>query len=94
MAGIIGALSGTKSYASFTRASRSVLKRIAPLHARRTLAPLPPKPSPLKAGDQLKLDVKWEEELEEAIKGLVALSSREREVSRNQKRDTEIGLEN
>ena len=37
--------------------------------------------------------MRWEEELEEAIEGLVALYSMEREVSRNQKRDTEMGLE-
>ena len=76
------------------RASRSALKKIAPLHARRrTAAPLPPKPSLPKVGERLELDVRWEEKLEEAIEGLVALYSTEREVSRNQKRDTEMGLE-
>ena len=84
-----------KSHSSFTKASRSVLKKIVPLHARRkSPPPLPPKPpSPKKAKKQLELEEKWEEELEETIDGWVALSSQEREVLRKQKRDMEMGLE-
>jgi hypothetical protein len=84
-----------KSYSSFVKASRSVLKEIAPLHARRkTPPPLPPRPPPQKkTKKQLELEEKWEEELEETIEGWVALSSQEREVLKKQKRDMEMGFE-
>ena len=84
-----------KSYSSFTKVSRSVLKKIVPLHARRKTPPqLPPKPPPpKKTKKQLELEEKWEEELEETIEGWVALSSQEREVLRKQKRDMEMGFE-
>ena len=90
-----GTPSGIKSHSSFMKGSRSVLKRIAPLHARRkTPPPLPPKPPPpKKTKKQLELEEKWEEELEETIEGWVALSSQEREVLRKQKRDMEMGYE-
>jgi hypothetical protein len=53
-----------KSYSSFAKASRSVLKRIASLHAhRKTPPPLPPNPPPSKkTKKQLELEEKWEEE--------------------------------
>jgi len=101
MAGIVrransagGTPSSIKSYSSFMKGSRSVLKKIAPLHARRkTPPPLPPKPPPpKKTKKQLELEEKWEEELEETIEGW-ALSSQEREVLRKQKRDMEMGYE-
>ena len=90
-----GTPSGTKSYSPFMKASRSVLKKIAPLHARRkTPPPLPPKPPPpKKTKKQLELEEKWEEELEETIEGWAALSSQERELLRRQKRDMEMGYE-
>jgi len=90
-----GTPSGIKSYSSFTKGSRSVLKKIAPLHARRkTPPPLPPKPPPpKKTKKQLELEEKWEEDLEETIEGWAALSSQEREVLRKQKRDMEMGYE-
>ena len=90
-----GTPSGIKSYSSFTKASRSALKKIAPLHARRkTPPPLPPKPpAPKKTKKQLELEEKWEEELEETIEGWAALSTQEREVLRKQKRDMEMGYE-
>ena len=89
-----GTPSGIKSYSSFTKASRSTLRKIAPLHARRkTPPPLPPKPPPpKKTKKQLELEEKWEEELEETIEGWGALSSQERELLRKQKRDMEMGL--
>ena len=88
-----GTPSGIKSYSSFMKGSRSVLRKIAPLHARRkTPPPLPPKPPPpKKTKKQLELEEKWEEELEETIEGWGALSSQEREVLRKQKRDMEMG---
>ena len=90
-----GTPSGTKSNSSFMKGSRSVLRKIAPLHARRkTPPPLPPKPPPQKkTKKQLELEEKWEEELEETIEGWTALSSQEREVLRKQKRDMEMGFE-
>jgi len=91
-----GTPSGIKSYSSFMKGSRSVLRKIAPLHARRkTPPPLPPKPPPpKKTKKQLELEEKWEEELEETIEGWAALSSQERELLRKQKRDMEMGYEN
>ena len=90
-----GTPSKTKSYSSFMKSSRSALKKIAPLHARRkTPPPLPPKPPPpKKTKKQLELEEKWEEELEETIEGWAALSSQERELLRKQKRDMEMGYE-
>ena len=90
-----GTPSRAKSYSSLGKGSRSVLKKIAPLHARRkTPPPLPPKPPPpKKTKKQLELEEKWEEELEETIEGWTALSSQEREVLRRQKRDMEMGYE-
>ena len=90
-----GTPSGIKSYSSFMKGSRSILRKIAPLHARRkTPPPLPPKPPPpKKTKKQLELEEKWEEELEETIEGWTALSSQEREVLRKQKRDMEMGYE-
>jgi len=90
-----GTPSRIKSYSSFMKGSRSVLKKIAPLHTRRkTPPPLPPKPPPpKKTKKQLELEEKWEEELEETIEGWAALSSQEREVLRKQKRDMEMGYE-
>lgn len=90
-----GTPSAIKSYSSFMKGSRSVLRKIAPLHARRkTPPPLPPKPPPpKKTKKQLELEERWEEELEETIEGWGALSSQERELLRKQKRDMEMGFE-
>jgi len=90
-----GTPTGIKPHSSLMKGSRSALKRIAPLHARRkTPPPLPPKPPPpKKTKKQLELEEKWEEELEETIEGWAALSSQEREVLRKQKRDMEMGYE-
>ena len=90
-----GTPTGIKPHSSLMKGSRSALKRIAPLHARRkTPPPLPPKPPPpKKTKKQLDLEEKWEEELEETIEGWAALSSQEREVLRKQKRDMEMGYE-
>ena len=90
-----GSATGIKSYSSFTKGSRSVLRKIAPLHARRkTPPPLPPKPPPpKKTKKQLELEERWEEELEETIEGWTALTSEERELLRKQKRDMEMGYE-
>jgi hypothetical protein len=90
-----GTPSRIKSHSSFAKGSRSVLRKIAPLHARRrTPPPLPPKPpQPKKSKKQLELEEKWEEELEDTIEGWAALSSQERELLRRQKRDMEMGYE-
>ena len=90
-----GTPTGIKPHSSLMKGSRSALKRIAPLHARRkTPPPLPPKPPPpKKTKKQLDLEERWEEELEETIEGWGALSSQEREVLRKQKRDMEMGYE-
>lgn len=90
-----GTPSKIKSHSSLLKGSRTVLRKIAPLHARRkTPPPLPPKPPPpKKTKKQLELEEKWEEELEETIEGWTALSSQEREVLRKQKRDMEMGYE-
>ena len=84
-----------RPHSSLMKGSRSALKKIAPLHARRkTPPPLPPKPPPpKKTKKQLDLEEKWEEELEETIEGWGALSSQERELLRKQKRDMEMGYE-
>ena len=85
----------SKAYSPLLKGSRSALKKIAPLHARRkTPPPLPPKPPPpKKTKKQLELEEKWEEELEETIEGWAALSTQEREILRKQKRDMEMGYE-
>jgi len=66
-----GTPSRIKSHSLFMKGSRPVLKKIAPLHARRKAPPpLPPKPPPpKKTKKQLELEGKWEEELEETIEG-------------------------
>jgi hypothetical protein len=84
-----GTPSGIKSHSSSTKASRSALKKIAPSHARRRIHPLLP---PKKTKRWLELGEKWEGELEETIEGWVALSGQEREVSRERRRNMEMGL--
>jgi hypothetical protein len=86
---IIMALSGIKSYVSFTKTSRSVLKKIALLHARRrTPAPLLPKPPSPKGGEEAA-------GVGSEAGGRVADDRRlgcvqEREVLGKQKRDKEV----
>ena len=77
------------------KSSRSTLRKIAPLHARRKAPPpLPPKPPPpKKPKKQLELEETWGEELEETIEGWAALSSQERELLRKQKRGIAMGFE-
>jgi hypothetical protein len=84
-----GTPSGIKSHSSSTKASRPALKKIAPLHARRRIHPLLP---PKKTKRWFELGEKWEGELEETIEW-VALSGQERKVSRERRRNMEMGLE-
>ncbi|OCH94407.1 hypothetical protein OBBRIDRAFT_817242, partial [Obba rivulosa] len=57
------------TYSPYLKASKSVLKRIAPLHPnRRTPPPPPPRPPPpKKTKKQIELEEKWEMELEESV---------------------------
>ncbi|CCM04247.1 uncharacterized protein FIBRA_06414 [Fibroporia radiculosa] len=82
-------------YSPFSKSSKSLLKRIAPLHPnRRTPPPPPPRPPPpKKSKKQLELEEKWEMELEESVEGWYCLSEEERAALRRAKRDAEMGFE-
>lgn len=83
------------AYSPYLKASRSFLKRIAPLHPnRRTPPPPPPRPPPpKKSKKQLELEEKWEMELEESVDGWYCLPEEERAALRRAKRDREMGFE-
>ena len=90
-----GAPSGIGSYLSFVKDSRTVLRKIAPAHARRKTPPLllPTPPPPKKTKKQMELEQRLEEELEKTVKGWAALSNQERELLRKQKREMDMCYE-
>ncbi|KAI0359986.1 hypothetical protein OH77DRAFT_1419373 [Trametes cingulata] len=82
------------TYSPLAKASKSALRRIAPLHPhRRTPPPAPPRPPPPKKSKKmLELEEKWEMELEESVEGWYAMSEEERAALRRAKRDAEMGF--
>ncbi|KAF9813516.1 hypothetical protein IEO21_05553 [Rhodonia placenta] len=83
------------TYSPYTKSSKNLLKRIAPLHPnRRTPPPPPPRlPPPKKSKKQLELEEKWEMELEETVDGWYCLPEEERAALRKAKRNAEMGFE-
>ncbi|KZT73616.1 hypothetical protein DAEQUDRAFT_754440 [Daedalea quercina L-15889] len=83
------------TYSPYAKASKSLLRKIAPLHPnRRTPPPPPPRPPPpKKSKKQLELEEKWEMELEESVEGWYCMSEEERAALRRAKRDAEMGFE-
>ncbi|KAI0649390.1 hypothetical protein C8Q79DRAFT_950269 [Trametes meyenii] len=82
------------TYSPLTKASKSTLRRIAPLHPnRRTPPPAPPRPPPPKKSKKmLELEEKWEMELEDSVEGWYAMPEEERAALRRAKRDAEMGF--
>ncbi|KAH9945364.1 uncharacterized protein BXZ73DRAFT_96354 [Epithele typhae] len=83
------------TYSPLAKSTKSVLRRIAPLHPNRRTPPPPPPRLPPKKKTQKMLDLeeKWELELEDTVEGWYAMSEEERAVRRRQKRDYELGVE-
>ncbi|KAI0805997.1 hypothetical protein BC629DRAFT_1437523 [Irpex lacteus] len=79
----------------FLKSSKSMLKRIAPLHPnRRTPPPPPPRPPPpKKTKKQLEMEERWEVELEESVEGWFAMGDEERAALRRAKRDAVFGVD-
>ncbi|KAI9000604.1 hypothetical protein BD414DRAFT_472195 [Trametes punicea] len=86
--------SSRPTYSPLIKASKSALRRIAPLHPhRRTPPPPPPRPPPPKKSKKmLELEEKWEMELEESVEGWYAMSEEDRAALRRAKRDAELGF--
>ncbi|KAI0661616.1 hypothetical protein C8Q70DRAFT_965936 [Cubamyces menziesii] len=82
------------TYSPLVKASKSALRRIAPLHPhRRTPPPPPPRPpAPKKSKKMLELEEKWEMELEDSVEGWYAMPEEERAALRRAKRDAEMGF--
>ncbi|KAI0058682.1 hypothetical protein BV25DRAFT_1919188 [Artomyces pyxidatus] len=83
------------AHSPLAKASKSALRRIAPLHPnRRTPPPPPPRPPPPKKSKKmLDLEEKWEMELEDTVEGWWALTDDERKEWRRAKRDKELGFD-
>ncbi|KAI0951181.1 hypothetical protein AcW1_008293 [Taiwanofungus camphoratus] len=83
------------TYSPYTKSSKSMLRRIAPLHPNRRTPPppLPRPPPPKKSKKQLELEERWEMELEESVEGWYCLPEEERAALRRAKRDMEMGFE-
>ena len=83
------------NYSPFLKSSRTMLRKIAPLHPnRRTPPPPPPRPPPpKKSKKELEREAKWEEELEDSVEGWYCLSEEERAALRRAKRNAEMGYE-
>ncbi|KAH9856588.1 hypothetical protein C2E23DRAFT_881928 [Lenzites betulinus] len=81
-------------YSPLVKASKSALRRIAPLHPhRRPPPPAPPRaPPPKKTKKMLELEEKWEMELEDSVEGWYAMSEQERAGLMRAKRDAEMGF--
>ncbi|KAI0326614.1 hypothetical protein GY45DRAFT_1328665 [Cubamyces sp. BRFM 1775] len=86
--------SSRPTYSPLVKASKSALRRIAPLHPhRRTPPPAPPRPpAPKKSKKMLELEEKWEMELEDSVEGWYAMPEEERAALRRAKRDAEMGF--
>ncbi|KAH8100055.1 hypothetical protein BXZ70DRAFT_940058 [Cristinia sonorae] len=83
------------TYSPYVKTSRSLLKKIAPLHPnRRTPPPPPPRPPPpKKTKKELEREERWEQELEDTVEGWYCLPEEERAVLRRAKRDAELGFD-
>ena len=83
------------AYSPYTKSSRSLLSRIAPLHPNRRSPPPPlsKPPPPKKTKKQQQLEEKWEEELSETIEGWPCLQDEERAALRQAKIAREMGWE-
>ncbi|KAL4248000.1 hypothetical protein ABKN59_002357 [Abortiporus biennis] len=89
-------ISNKPTYSPYMKSSKSLLRKIAPLHPnRRTPPPPPPRVvvKEKKSKKMLELEEKWEMELEETIDGWYCMSEEERASLRRAKRDKEFGLE-
>ncbi|KIP04404.1 hypothetical protein PHLGIDRAFT_196025 [Phlebiopsis gigantea 11061_1 CR5-6] len=82
-------------HSPYLKSSKSMLRRIAPLHPhRRTPPPPPPRPPPpKKTKKQLEREEKWEMELEDTVEGWYCLPEEERAALRRAKRDAEMGFD-
>ncbi|KAI0039373.1 hypothetical protein FA95DRAFT_1599862 [Auriscalpium vulgare] len=90
------ASSASPSSASpLAKASKTMLRKIAPLHPNRRPPPPPPPrpPPPKKSKKMLEMEERWEMELEESVEGWYALTDEERKEWRRAKRDKELGVE-
>lgn len=87
--------SSRPTHSPYLKSSKSMLRRIAPLHPnRRTPPPPPPRPPPpKKTKKQLELEEKWEMELEDTVDGWYCLSEEERAALRRAKRNAELGFD-
>ncbi|KAI0077040.1 hypothetical protein K474DRAFT_1155190 [Panus rudis PR-1116 ss-1] len=83
------------AYSPYAKASRTLLRKIAPLHPnRRTPPPPPPRPPPpKKTKKQIEMEERWEMELEESVEGWYVMTEEERAALRRAKRDAELGFE-
>ncbi|PCH42503.1 hypothetical protein WOLCODRAFT_163841 [Wolfiporia cocos MD-104 SS10] len=83
------------TYSPYLKSSKSLLKKIAPLHTNRGTPPPPPPrlPPPKKSKKQEELEERWEMELEDTIEGWYTLPEEERAALRRAKRDAELGFE-
>ena len=88
-------VSSRSTYSPLAKASKSTLRRIAPLHPnRRTPPPPPPRPPPPKKSKKmLEMEERWEMELEDSVEGWYAMPEEERAALRRAKRDHEFGFE-
>ena len=90
-----GGASG-RVYSPYTKASKSTLSKIAPLHPNRKPPPppLPPPPPRQKTKKEKEQDEQWEEEIIESVGGMhewVAMTDAERKEMRRCKREHETG---
>ncbi|KIK99589.1 hypothetical protein PAXRUDRAFT_8782 [Paxillus rubicundulus Ve08.2h10] len=85
----------SRSYSPFLKSSRTMLKRIAPLHPNRRTPPppLPRPPPPKKSKKQLAMEENIEEELAEAVEGWSCMTDEERRALRRARIDAELGYE-
>jgi len=87
--------SSSPVHSPLVKATKSALRRIAPLHPNRRTPPPPPPPPPppKKSKKMIQLEEKWEMELEESVEGWWALGEEERKEWRRAKRDKELGID-
>ncbi|TFK99438.1 hypothetical protein BDV98DRAFT_570939 [Pterulicium gracile] len=85
-----------RPYSPYLKTSKSLLSKIAPLHAtRRTPPPPPPRPPPKKkTKKEIEREEKWEEEVIDGVGGInewAALAEEERKSMLRAKMEMEMG---